>query len=88
MDRVSFEIDPKFSLIVSNSLSQSSLVSYLFSLFLPGHVYETDFDSCDADPTLGGKHDWMALVDRKESSTDGFIKFKRQLFILGSICLH
>ena len=33
-------------------------------LYVIGHVYERDFDKCDADPAVEGKRSWMALIDR------------------------
>ena len=32
-------------------------------LYIIGHVYERDFDSCEADPAEEGKRNWMALID-------------------------
>ena len=42
----------------------ASFVAFQGGLYVIAHVYERDFDKCEADPAEKGKSNWMALIDR------------------------
>ena len=60
---------PQVILFVDNPRYSCSIIEFVnvlkkSGLYVLAHVYEQDFDNCQDDPTLDGKHAWMALIDK------------------------